>query len=112
MNDDRYAQDVDRGIIKSAAICLAITAVVGDQEITGQADFTYTSINGKLPDFSRRPLSFFENQCEMDRIEWYGPAGGELDLSTLTGYLVDGADLTVLEALVQEFNFDVDWEEV
>jgi hypothetical protein len=87
---------------------MAITATVFGVEVTGSVDWTHETTYDV--NYHTWTITDFEAKCQLDRIAWYGPAGGPLDPDTLVGYLLDGADLTVVWCLTaSEFNFDLDW---
>ncbi|MCP4994044.1 MAG: hypothetical protein GY934_09730 [Gammaproteobacteria bacterium] len=109
-DDDRYARALDHGKIVRNAIHVSVTAKMFEVEFTGSIDFTHEVPGGADINYDAYSLAWFEEHCDLDRCDWFGPTGGPVDPHTLVGHLIDGEDGTIVDLLCEEFHFDVDWD--
>ena len=87
------------------AIAVSITMIIAGETVTGQADFTHESVEGEDLDYQNMTITWFESNCEPHNVSW--------DVEeAMTGLLLSGFPLSDLEAISEEFNFDVDYQEV
>jgi len=96
---DSFERAIEDGRIAVYAISMAITMQLNGIEYEGTAEWKHMADDGIEMDFNGKSVEWFEANCELLDIEWENEAV-DTELS--------GIDLTQVQALCEEFNFDLD----